>query len=74
MSWERLDPEFRKLAERPGVLTERQLEVLKLKAAGAGWKRIAQHLDLSVATVKEHFRAASLRIRKELAAQRGVFA
>lgn len=70
MSWEALDPEFRKLAER--VCTPRQLDVLRLKSQGAGWQRIAQILGLSTATVREHFSRASLRIRQETAALRGV--
>jgi DNA-binding NarL/FixJ family response regulator len=70
VSWEGVDPEFRTLAER--VCTPRQVDVLKLKSSGAGWQRIAQILGLSKATVREHFSAASLRIRQETAALRGV--
>jgi DNA-binding NarL/FixJ family response regulator len=73
MSWSDLDPEFRAIAERDGVLTSRQLEVLKLKASGAGWQLIAQTLGLTSKTVREHFDRASLKLRQEVAAQRGVF-
>jgi DNA-binding NarL/FixJ family response regulator len=73
VSWGDLDPEFRAIAERPGVLTARQLDVLKLRAAGAGWQRIAQTLGLTTKTVREHFDRAALKLQQEIAAQRGVF-
>lgn len=78
MSWGALDPEFRALAERPGVLTARQLDVLKLRSTAGrdgqplGFQRIAQILGLSKATVREHYKLAVLRIQQEVAAMRGV--
>jgi DNA-binding NarL/FixJ family response regulator len=73
MSWGNVDPEFRAIAERPGVLTARQLDVLKMRAADMGWQRIAQTLGITSKTAREHFDRASHKLKLEVGAQRGVF-
>lgn len=70
MAWS--DPElreFRELAER--VCNERELEVLRLFAAGYGERRVGLVLDISRESVRHHRRRAEWKIRREAASQRG---
>jgi DNA-binding CsgD family transcriptional regulator len=64
------DTEFWKLAER--ACTEKQLAVLRYRAAGFSERRVADILDIARGTVQDHMRGAELNIRQELAAQRGI--
>ena len=65
MSWPSgVDPELRETAER--VLTAKQLEVVKLVAAGYGMGRIALLLGITRASVKDRAEAARLKIEAEL--------
>lgn len=48
------------------VCTEKQLDVLRLREVGLGWKRIALHLAVTPETVKEHHRAAVRNVVKEV--------
>ena len=50
----RPDPVPRDAGPRPGNLTDRQAEVLRLLAAGLSNKQIAAELFLSTATVERH--------------------
>lgn len=63
MSWDALSPELRELAAR--VCTEKELEALKLKAAGYGERRIAIVLNISRTSVRDRLRNGE---RKLLAA------
>lgn len=69
MSWSNLPPEIRDLAEQE--LSERQLQVLKLKMAGRSITEIALGLAIDPSTVTTHlFRAKmkiSARARKDAA-------
>ena len=47
------------------VCTDRQLQVVQLREAGMGWKRIALHLGVGPDTARDHYRAAVLKINKE---------
>lgn len=69
-SWEGVDPELREVIER--VCSPRQIEALKLKAAGAGAKRIGLALGVDESAARGLLRRASRRIQAEIAAQRGV--
>ena len=64
------DTDFWKLAER--ACTEKQLAVLRYRAAGFSERRTADILDVDRTTVRDHMRAADLKIRQELAAERGI--
>lgn len=68
--WDGVDPELRAIIER--VCSPKQIECLRLKASGAGTKRIAVALDKDPSTVRELLRRAERRIRAEVAAQRGL--
>lgn len=48
------------------VCTDKQLEVIRLRESGLGWKRIALVLGVSPDTVRSHHRAAVHKIVKEL--------
>ena len=61
MSWDRLSPELRALIEE--VCTEKQINVLKLKAAGVSTRGIARVLDVDPVTVRGHLERAYKRIR-----------
>lgn len=69
-AWEGVSPELRDLIER--VCSPRQIEALKLKAAGAGAKRIGLALGIDESAARGLLRRAERRIRAEVAAQRGV--
>ena len=47
------------------VCTDRQLQVVQLREAGLGWKRIALHLGVGPDTARDHWRAAVRKINKE---------
>ena len=63
-------PDLRKIIER--VCTEREIEVLKLKAAGYGRRRMALILGLSESAIRSRLTSADRKIRAEVAAMRGV--
>lgn len=46
-------------------LSDRQLEVVRLLAAGKTHEKIAKHLDCKVATVRYHIREAAMRVPGE---------
>jgi len=69
-SWEGIAPELREVIER--VCSERQIDVLRLKAQGVGNRRIGLHLGIDESTVRHHLRLASKRIQLEVAAMRGI--
>jgi DNA-binding CsgD family transcriptional regulator len=64
MSWEGVDPRLRALIER--VCTTKEIEVLKLKAAGYGLRPMARILGISRSSVRSRLDAASQKIAKEL--------
>lgn len=89
MSWDGVPRAIREFCEqepcadcragRPcgGCITVKELEVLKLKAAGMGRRLIAETLSRSgervgESAVRDRLRSASLKIRQEWAARRGV--
>jgi DNA-binding CsgD family transcriptional regulator len=59
------DADFWRMAE--AVLTEKQLTVLRYKAAGFSKRRIALVLDVAVGTIEGHLAAAERRLRHERA-------
>jgi DNA-binding NarL/FixJ family response regulator len=71
LSWSTLSPELREIIER--VCTPKQIEILKLKHAGWGFKRIALALGVDESTVRGHLRAAERNIRQEVGAMRGLY-
>lgn len=70
MSWSTISPELRELIER--TCTEREIEALKLKAAGYGRRATALSLNISESAVRDRLRSAERKIRAEVAAMRGV--
>ena len=56
MSWNDVDPATRELAHQ--VLTPRQLDVIRHRANGHPWARIATALNLDEATVRGHHKRA----------------
>ena len=48
------------------VCTDRQLEVLRLRETGLGWKAIALVLGVGPDTVREHHRRAIANVMKEV--------
>jgi DNA-binding CsgD family transcriptional regulator len=63
MAWSDLSPETREIAQR--VCTREQLEVLKLKAGGIGFRTIGLALGISREAAKDRFRRAEANIRQE---------
>jgi DNA-binding CsgD family transcriptional regulator len=49
------------------VCTDRQFAVVQLRETGMGWKAMALILSLDPATVRGHYRAAVVKIEKEVA-------
>jgi len=47
------------------VCTEKQLEVLRLREAGLGWKAIGLMLGIGPDTVRDHYRRAVANVNKE---------
>lgn len=47
------------------VCTEKQLEVLRLRETGLGWKAIALMLGVGPDTVRDHYRRAVANVNKE---------
>lgn len=89
MSWDGMPRDLREFCEsrcrdcregRPcgGCLTDKELEALKLKAAGMGRRLIAETLTargperVGESAVRDRLRSASRKIRQEWAARRGV--
>jgi DNA-binding CsgD family transcriptional regulator len=70
IGWEAVDPEMRAIIQR--VCTPKQVEVMKMKAAGFGIKRMAQALSITPEAVRSRLTSAELRVRREVAAMRGV--
>jgi transcriptional regulator len=64
MGWRDLDPDLRERAER--VLTERQLETLKLRTAGLSWRRIADAYNCTPEAVRGCHERATLKLRRSL--------
>jgi DNA-binding CsgD family transcriptional regulator len=64
MAWADLPPDVRARAEE--VLTERQLEVVKLRASGFSWRRIADAENCSRESARGAFDRATLRLRRSL--------
>jgi DNA-binding NarL/FixJ family response regulator len=56
--------ELEQLAVR--VCTSRQLEVIRLRETGLGWKAIALILGVGPDTVRDHHRRAVANVMKEL--------
>jgi DNA-binding NarL/FixJ family response regulator len=54
------------MAVARAVCTSRQLEVVQLRETGLGWKAMALILSLDPATVRGHYRAAVVKIEKEV--------
>lgn len=67
MAWEGIDPAIREVAER--VCTAKQLEVMKLIAAGYSIRGIARALEIDRKTVKERVDRATDNINRALEAQ-----
>jgi len=63
-------PELRDLIERS--CTQKEVEVLQLKAMGYGVGRMSSLLDISETAVRKRLRAAARKVQAEAAAQRGV--
>lgn len=61
MSYRTLPPDTRKIAE--GLLTRKQLDVLKLWMGGAGTTRISLMLDISEPTARAHLRRALQKLK-----------
>lgn len=70
MAWRDLDPGFRAACER--ALTEKQLEVVKLRAGGMGFRQIARALGITREAARDRWRQAELRIRQEIGAMRNI--
>lgn len=60
MSWSTLSPETRELIER--VCTPKEVEALRLKAAGYGTRRMAIALGISRAAVRERLASAARKV------------
>jgi DNA-binding CsgD family transcriptional regulator len=58
------EADFWRLAER--VWTDKQLAVLRYKAAGFSERRTADILDIARGTVRDHLRGAEFNLRQEL--------
>ncbi len=64
MGWEGVDPDTRAAAER--VLTDRELDALKLWLAGAGYRRIARVLGIAPTTAKDRVERAQRKLADTL--------
>lgn len=62
--WADVSPDLREVIER--VCTRRELEVLKMKAAGAGRRTISLALGISESAVRDRLNAAQRKIQAEL--------
>jgi DNA-binding NarL/FixJ family response regulator len=63
-NWHALTPdELVAVARR--VCTEKQLEVIRLRETGLGWKAIALMLGVGPDTVRDHYRRAVANVNKE---------
>lgn len=60
MSWSTLPPDLRELAER--VCTGKEVDALKLKAAGYGRRRIAVILGIGETSVRDRIRGGERKI------------
>lgn len=47
------------------VCTEKQLEVIRLRETGLGWKAIGLMLGIGPDTVRDHYRRAVVNVTKE---------
>lgn len=68
MSWS--DPEFRRVAETPGVLTDRELEVLRLRGGGVPWSVIERQLGVSSGTIGATLRRADRKVWERMREER----
>lgn len=64
MSFESLSPALRELIERPGILTERQREAVKLTALGYSGRRLARALGIDAKTARDLLERAHRNLRK----------
>jgi len=69
VSWNKISPELRGVIET--ACTPKQLEVMKLQAAGMSQRRIADVLNVDRTNIKDLMGRAHRNIRDELA-RRGV--
>lgn len=69
-SWEGIAPPLREVMER--VCTQRQIDVVRLRAKNYGYRRIGVVLGIDESTVRAHWKAATKNIQDEVAAMRGV--
>jgi DNA-binding NarL/FixJ family response regulator len=74
MNWTTLPPEIRELADRPGVLTKRQREILMAADSGMSDRQIARLLHLARSTVKEHRERGTDRLEAALSERPAVAA
>jgi transcriptional regulator len=64
VAWKDVPEDVREQAER--VLTERQLETLKLRTAGLSWRRIADAYNCTPEAVRGCHDRATLKLRRSL--------
>ncbi len=67
MTFASLPPTFRALCEE--VLTPKQLEVIELRSANMGKRRVARHLGISPTAVADRTSAAVTRLENACAAR-----
>lgn len=48
------------------VCTDRQFDVVRLRESGLGWKAMGLMMSLDPATVRGHYRAAVVKIEREV--------
>ena len=60
MSWSTLPPDLRKLAEE--ACTRKEIDALKLKAAGYGYRRIGVVLGIGATTARDRISRAERKI------------
>ena len=64
MAWEQLDPATRALAEQ--VLSVKELEAMRLWAAGAGYRRIARILGIAPTTARDRIERGHRKLAEHL--------
>jgi DNA-directed RNA polymerase specialized sigma24 family protein len=63
-AWRSIDPRVREIAER--TCTPKQLDALKLRAEGLGYKTVARVLNLDVSSTRDRIQRAERRLLKAL--------
>jgi hypothetical protein len=66
VAWKDLPEDIRQQAEQ--TLTPHQLAVVKLQAGGLSWSRIAEARDVTPEAIRGTYQRATLRLRKNIAA------